>query len=98
MDPRENVFITAAALGERIAAGAPLSILAVRNPRAPEHAAAPRIPGAIDIDLPTELAAPGGGTRGSRPLPAIAALQDRRHALGPARTTCPWCCTTTTAA
>ncbi|CAH0192627.1 sulfurtransferase [Roseomonas sp. CECT 9278] len=75
MDPRETVFITAAALGERLAAGAPLSVLAVRNPRLPEHADAPRIPGAIDIDLPTELAAPGGGTRGSRPLPAIDALQ-----------------------
>lgn len=75
MDPRDTVFITAAALGERIAAGAAASILAVRNPRLPEHAGAPRIPGAIDIDLPSELAAPGGGTRGSRPLPMIDALQ-----------------------
>jgi thiosulfate/3-mercaptopyruvate sulfurtransferase len=78
MNPRENVFITAAALGERLAASAPVSLLAVRNPCLPEHAAAPRIPGAIDIDLPTELASPGGGTRGSRPLPAIEAL--RQHA------------------
>lgn len=75
MDPRDSVFITAAALGERVAAGAPVAILAVRNPRAPEQAGAPRIPGAIDIDLPTELASPGGGTRGSRPLPTIEALQ-----------------------
>lgn len=75
MDPRDTVFITAAALGQRVAAGAPVSILAVRNPRLPEHAAAARIPGAIDIDLPAELAAPGGGTRGSRPLPGIEALQ-----------------------
>jgi thiosulfate/3-mercaptopyruvate sulfurtransferase len=75
MDPRESVFVTAAALGDLLASGAPIGILAVRNPRAPEHAMAPRIPGAVDVDLPTELAAPGGGTRGSRPLPEIATLQ-----------------------
>jgi thiosulfate/3-mercaptopyruvate sulfurtransferase len=73
MDPRESVFVTATALGALL--GARVAILAVRNPHAPEHATAPRIPGAIDIDLPSELAAPGGGTRGSRPLPDIAALQ-----------------------
>jgi len=78
MTPRDTVFITATALGERLAAGAPLSILAVRNPRAPEHDAMPRIPGAVDVDLPSELASPGGGTRGSRPLPAIESLT--RHA------------------
>lgn len=80
MDPRESVFVTAAALAARIAA--PIAILAVRNPRAPEHAAAPRIPGAIDIDLPSELAAPGGGTRGSRPLPDIAELQRNARRWG----------------
>lgn len=57
------------------------AILAVRNPRGDESAA-PRIPGAIDIDLPTELAAPGGGTRGSRPLPDVAALQAHARRWG----------------
>ncbi|WP_372624595.1 sulfurtransferase [Falsiroseomonas sp.] len=56
-----------------------VAILAIRNPRGDE-AATPRIPGAVDVDLPGELAAPGGGTRGSRPLPEIAELQ--RHARG----------------
>jgi thiosulfate/3-mercaptopyruvate sulfurtransferase len=55
------------------------AILAVRNPRGDETST-PRIPGAMDVDLPSELASPGGGTRGSRPLPAIAALQ--AHARG----------------
>jgi thiosulfate/3-mercaptopyruvate sulfurtransferase len=53
------------------------AILAVRNPRG-EAGATPRIPGAVDVDLPTELASAGGGTRGSRPLPDATDLQ--RHA------------------
>lgn len=75
-DPRARVLIAPAAL----AAARGMAVLAIRNPRAAADAAAPRIPGAVDVDLPTELAAPGGGTRGSRPLPAIADLQ--RHARG----------------
>ncbi len=34
-----------------------------------------RIEGAIDVDLAGELAGPGGGTHGARPLPAVADLQ-----------------------
>ena len=78
MDPRETVFVTADALGRRMQSGEAFSILAVRNagPEAlPGFATAPRLPGAVDIDLASELAAPGGGTRGSRPLPEIGALQ-----------------------
>lgn len=91
MDPREAVFITPAGLAARMAEGRPPAILAVRN-LGPEalagFAAAPRIPGAVDIDLPSELAAPGGGTRGSRPLPGIEALQRdaRRWGLTAGRT------------
>jgi thiosulfate/3-mercaptopyruvate sulfurtransferase len=74
MDPRGTVLITAEELGRRLAEGHAVSVLAVRNgPGA--FATAPRIPGAVDVDLPTELASPGGGTAGSRPLPEIAALQ-----------------------
>jgi len=83
MDPRESVFVTADALGRLVAAGKPVSILAVRN-AGPEalagFAATPRIPGAVDADLPSQFAGPGGGTRGSRPLPAIEDLQ--RAAIG----------------
>ncbi|MGI2035526.1 sulfurtransferase [Rhizobium panacihumi] len=43
-----------------------------------------RIEGAIDVDLARELAGPGGGTQGARPLPAVADLQRaaRRWGLG----------------
>jgi thiosulfate/3-mercaptopyruvate sulfurtransferase len=74
-DPRARVLITPEALSRLRGA----AILAVRNPRGDESRT-PRIPGAIDVDLPGELASPGGGTRGSRPLPEIAALQ--AHARG----------------
>jgi thiosulfate/3-mercaptopyruvate sulfurtransferase len=57
------------------------AVLAVRNPRGDE-ANTPRIPGAVDVDLPSELAAPGGGTRGSRPLPEIGALQSHARTWG----------------
>lgn len=75
-DPRARVLVTPEALAREPG----VAVLAIRNPRQPADAAAPRIPGAVDVDLPGELAAPGGGTQGSRPLPAIAALE--RHARG----------------
>jgi thiosulfate/3-mercaptopyruvate sulfurtransferase len=74
---RALVLITPAALAER----PDVLVLAVRNPRGDETAK-PRIPGAVDVDLPTELAGPGGGTRGSRPLPDIAALQAHAREWG----------------
>lgn len=74
MDPRAKVLVTAEELGRLVEAGAPVSVLAVRNGPS-DHGATPRIPGAVDVDLPSELAGPGGGTAGSRPLPDIAALQ-----------------------
>jgi thiosulfate/3-mercaptopyruvate sulfurtransferase len=77
MDARDKVLVTATMLGRMLAEGAPVSVLAIRN-AAGDWAGVPRIPGAVDVDLPTELAAPGGGLRGSRPLPEIAELQ--RHA------------------
>jgi thiosulfate/3-mercaptopyruvate sulfurtransferase len=36
----------------------------------------------VDVDLPTELASPGGGTRGSRPLPAIQDLTQTARRWG----------------
>lgn len=74
-DPRDRVLITPQTLARLDGA----AILAIRNPRG-DAARTPHIAGAVDVDLPSELAGPGGGTRGSRPLPEIAALQ--AHARG----------------
>ena len=84
MDPRRKVLITPAALAAMLDGGTPVSLLANRN-GSEDWAASPRIPGAVDVDLPTELASPGGGTRGSRPLPNIADLTHaaRRWGLRP---------------
>lgn len=71
---RDRVLIAAPALARL----QDVAILAIRNPRG--EPAGPWIPGAVEVDLPSELASPGGGTRGSRPLPEIAALQ--AHARG----------------
>jgi thiosulfate/3-mercaptopyruvate sulfurtransferase len=73
---RARVLVTPEALARLPDA----AILAIRNPRGDDSVNAPRLPGAVDVDLPGELAAPGGGTSGSRPLPEIAALQ--AHARG----------------
>jgi thiosulfate/3-mercaptopyruvate sulfurtransferase len=74
---RSRVLITA----RELARLADVAVLAVRNPRGDETDT-PRIPAAVDVDLPSELASPGGGTRGSRPLPAIGALQAHARAWG----------------
>ncbi|MGX9965507.1 sulfurtransferase [Roseomonas sp. F4] len=74
-DPRDQVLITATALARLLRERPGVVVLAVRNPRVAADAALPRIPGALDVDLPSELAGPGGGTRGSRPLPELADLQ-----------------------
>ncbi|WP_439597744.1 sulfurtransferase [Falsiroseomonas sp.] len=81
MNHRDKVLVTATALGEMLARGAPVAVLAIRN-AAGDTAGTPRIPGAVDVDLPTQLAAPGGGTRGSRPLPDLAALQRDSRSWG----------------
>ena len=83
MDHRSLVFMTAEALADECASSRPPVVLCVRGAGAAGlavFATEPRIAGAVDVDLPTGLAGPGGGTRGSRPLPAIADLQrDARH-------------------
>ncbi|WP_431282335.1 sulfurtransferase [Humitalea sp. 24SJ18S-53] len=55
-------------------------VLAVRG--GPVAPATPRIPGAVDVELPRDLASPQSGFSGSRPLPAIAALQAAARAWG----------------
>ena len=51
---RARVLVTPRSLAEL----RDVLVLAVRNPRRNETAT-PRIPGAVDVDLPGELAAPG---------------------------------------
>ncbi|MFM2151212.1 MAG: hypothetical protein RLZZ187_3518 [Pseudomonadota bacterium] len=75
---RAGVLVAADAL----ARSKGVAVLAIRNPRDATHAAALRIPGAIDVDLPSELAGPGGGLRGGRPLPDIQALESHARAWG----------------
>ncbi len=53
-----------------------------RRRRCPASPQRPGIPGAVDIDLASDLAAPGGGTRGSRPLPEIDTLQGHARRWG----------------
>lgn len=79
---RARILITAEALAEALAEARGVAVLAIRNPRGAAHATAPRIPGAVDVDLPLELAGPGGGVRGGRPLPGIDALQTHARAWG----------------
>ncbi len=84
-DARARVLIGAQELAGLIGERSELVILAVRNPvpgTAVSHAQDPRIPGAVDIDLPSELAGPQSGHSGARPLPAIAALQDNARRWG----------------
>lgn len=79
VDPqRSAVLVEAEELASTLGAGTAPVILAVRAPDA--LPAGPwnrteRIPGSLDVDLATELAGPGGGLAGSRPLPDIARLQ-----------------------
>ncbi len=80
-DPRASILIGAPELGRLIDARSDLVILAVRNPTPGSGVSfdrEARIPGAIDIDLPRELAGPQSGHSGARPLPAIPDLE--RHA------------------
>ncbi len=74
---RAAVLIEAAELAA-IAGNAGLTILAVRTsdaPSNPPQAAVERIAGAQDVDLASDLAGPGGGRAGSRPLPDVTHLQ-----------------------
>lgn len=83
-----EVFISAPALQALQRSGAPVVTLAVWSDET--HAQfpgvpvpqRPRIPGAIATELGSDFAAPGGGLHGSRPLPAIAALQQRVREWG----------------
>lgn len=69
----QGPFIRAEDLASLQQAGRPVVILAVISDAKDDRLQ--RIEGAIDVDLARELAGPGGGTHGARPLPAAEDLQ-----------------------
>jgi thiosulfate/3-mercaptopyruvate sulfurtransferase len=87
--PRSEHFVTAAELAGLLTDPHPPVVLDVRNANGvpagrPEYDAG-HIPGAVYVDLPTELQGVpgvGGGFSGARPLPLIAELQARARAWG----------------
>jgi thiosulfate/3-mercaptopyruvate sulfurtransferase len=83
---RSDHFITASALATELAGDQPPVVIDVRNANGvpdgrPEYLAG-HVPGAVYVDLPTELQAPGGGAGGARPLPPVELLQERARAWG----------------
>jgi thiosulfate/3-mercaptopyruvate sulfurtransferase len=76
---RAKVLISAERLNELLKLGLDVVVLDVRphadgeNPASSYHAG--HIPNAVYVSFPSELAAPGGGTRGRLPLPTIETLQ-----------------------
>jgi thiosulfate/3-mercaptopyruvate sulfurtransferase len=79
-------FVTAAELAELLAGPRPPAVLDVRNQNGvadgrPEYQAG-HVPGAVYVDLPTELQDEPAGLRGARPLPPLERLQERARAWG----------------
>jgi thiosulfate/3-mercaptopyruvate sulfurtransferase len=76
---REAVLVSAEELYRRAAEPGPPVLLDVRwalgDPHGAEHYAAGHIPGAVYVDLDTELAGPHAPGAGRHPLPPIAQLQ-----------------------
>jgi thiosulfate/3-mercaptopyruvate sulfurtransferase len=83
---RAEHFVTATELATLLAGPRPPVVLDVRNQNGvpdgrPEYQAG-HIPGAVYVDLPTELQGEPEGFSGARPLPPIGLLQDRARAWG----------------
>lgn len=83
---RAEHFVTARELATLLAGPRPPVVLDVRNQNGipdgrPEYQAG-HIPGAVYVDLPTELQGPPEGFSGARPLPPIERLQERARAWG----------------
>ncbi|WP_460868970.1 sulfurtransferase [Rhodococcus aerolatus] len=72
-------MVTADALAAALAGPTPPLVLDVRwalgDPHGHDHFRAGHVPGAVFVDLETELAAPPAPERGRHPLPAVADLQ-----------------------
>lgn len=74
-----DVLIAAAELADRLESGAPVRLLDVRwqvgGPAGHAAYRAGHLPGAVYVDLDTELAAPASPAEGRHPLPDLDALQ-----------------------
>lgn len=79
-------IIDAAWLSDRMASGLRTVVLDVRwalgDPHGHAHYRQGHIPGAVYVDLPTELADPAEPARGRHPLPSVRRLQERARAWG----------------
>jgi thiosulfate/3-mercaptopyruvate sulfurtransferase len=83
---RAEHFITAAELAKLLTDPRPPVVLDVRNSNdvpdgRPEYEAG-HVPGAVYVDLPTELQGVREGFSGARPLPPLKRLQERARAWG----------------
>ncbi|MFB9951905.1 sulfurtransferase [Rhizobium puerariae] len=76
----EGPFISAEDVASWQQAGRDVAILAILSDADGDRPL--RIEGAIDVDLASELAGPGGGTQGARPLPALEDLQQTARRWG----------------
>ncbi|NKX54531.1 sulfurtransferase [Arthrobacter sp. E918] len=81
-----QVLIGAPALRERLASGERTILLDVRwalgDPHGREHYLAGHLPGAVYVDLESQLAAPGSAARGRHPLPDPAAFEQAARGWG----------------
>ncbi len=82
----DEILIEPEALAEQLRSASPPLLLDVRwalgDPDGPAHYEAGHIPGAIYVDLDTELAAAPGGREGRHPIPPLAELQAHARAWG----------------
>ncbi|WP_231486958.1 sulfurtransferase [Candidatus Blastococcus massiliensis] len=72
--------------GQLLAAGGPVTLLDVRwalgDPHGREHYLAGHLPGAVYVDLETELAGPPSAAEGRHPLPSLQRLQGAARRWG----------------
>lgn len=83
IDHRAKVLISARELDALLAAGRAPVLLDIGGVRpGATDARSTGLPGAVPVDLATELAGPGGGALGNRPLPDIAELEANARRWG----------------
>lgn len=90
--PEQSVLVSTSELARRIDAGTPPVLLDVRwaldDPRGREYFRQGHIPGAVFVDLDTELSDPPSVEHGRHPLPEVTRLQEcaRRWGIDPGDT------------